>query len=74
MSLEPSLFTSQMVSFPFLQNVFKVWSAACMFFELATGEFLFDPKKQKGDVPSSDLLHFLNFEDVIWGCDICGGF
>ena len=45
-----------------------------MFFELATGEFLFDPKKQKGDVPSSDLLHFLNFEDVIWGCDICGGF
>lgn len=26
-----------------------LWSAACMFFELATGDFLFDPKSRKAE-------------------------
>ena len=33
----------------------KVWSAACMFFELATGDYLFDPKK--GDAQASESLN-----------------
>lgn len=44
-----------------------VWSAACMFFELATGEFLFDPKKQKGDDWDRDEDHLALVAELLDG-------
>eukprot|EP00435_Cladocopium_sp_Y103_P001516 s4368_g1.t1 len=44
-----------------------VWSAACMFFELATGEFLFDPRKQKGDDWDRDEDHLALIAELLDG-------
>jgi len=42
-----------------------VWSAACMFFELATGDFLFDPKKEKGDEWDRDEDHLALIAELL---------
>ncbi|TDG41789.1 hypothetical protein AWZ03_011804 [Drosophila navojoa] len=36
-----------------------LWSAACLFWELATGEYLFEPNKWRGDA-SPDEVHIAN--------------
>eukprot|EP00760_Papus_ankaliazontas_P000181 PhM_4_TR10033/c0_g1_i1/m.38802/K08832/SRPK3, STK23; serine/threonine-protein kinase SRPK3 len=40
-----------------MSGAMDVWSAACMTFELLTGDYLFDPKAQVEDQGRQDVLH-----------------